>query len=172
MKLLLFNPETEYALASGASFYTPPARVEKVRKDGQLLPEAWANKDDIILVDDIKTLQSDNRLVEWDMLGSLFSEFPDLMIEPWGWNPALIRRLLDHGVPESKLPDKTRMNRIRELAHRRTTVGLNKMWNNLADLAYRADIPQELTSIDGCMEYYRSNPGCWMKAPWSSSGRG
>lgn len=172
MKLLLFNPETEYALASGASFYTPPARVEKLRKDGQLLPEAWANKDDIILVDDVKDLHSDIKLVQWDMLERLFLEYPDLIVEPWGWNAALVRRLLDHGVPESKLPDSTRINRIRELAHRRTTISLNNIWNGIVDDKYRAEIPAELSTIESCMEYYKRNPGSWMKAPWSSSGRG
>ncbi len=54
MKLLLFNPETEYALASGASFYTPPASVEQLRHGLQLLPSSWAGADDYSLVDDVR----------------------------------------------------------------------------------------------------------------------
>ncbi|MDE6696402.1 MAG: hypothetical protein K2K25_05940 [Muribaculaceae bacterium] len=172
MRLLLFNPETEYALASGASFYTPPIRVEKLRKELQLLPEAWAEKDDYILVDDVSLLASKCRLVDWNMLESLFEEKPELKIEPWGWNPALIRRFKDNGVPEHYLPDDQQMTFIRNLAHRRTTVTLNTLWNNYIGKDFKVEVPVELKSEDACMGFYYENPGCWMKAPWSSSGRG
>ena len=172
MKLLHFNPETEYALASGASFYTPPARVESLRKESQLLPEIWAQPSDMILVDSIDGLKSDFRLVQWDMLEAIFSEYPDLVFEPWGWNKALVRKLIDHGVPASRLPDSSVISRIRELAHRRTTVILSSIWKNTVDACYEIDIPVELKSVEDSMCFYRNNCGCWMKAPWSSSGRG
>ncbi len=172
MKLLLFNPETEYALASGASFYTPPKRVEKLRIENQLLPEAWAEEGDMILVDDTRGLVSDFKLVDWDSLKDLFAVHPDIKVEPWGWNGALSRKLLDHGVPEHSLPSKAEIARIRELAHRRTTVRLSKLWNECVEDAFQTAVPVELTTIEECMEFYTGNPGCWMKAPWSSSGRG
>ncbi|MDE6560319.1 MAG: hypothetical protein K2K75_02950 [Muribaculaceae bacterium] len=172
MRLLLFNPETEYALASGASFYTPPARVEKLRREMQLLPEAWAQPEDMILVDDASHLKSKFKLAEWNMLEDLMSKYPDLIIEPWGWNQALVRKLLDHGVPSDRLPDDSVISRIRELAHRRTTVLLTSLWNEKVDMDFKTDVPVELESIELCMDFYRDNPGCWLKAPWSSSGRG
>ncbi len=172
MKLLLFNPETEYALASGASFYTPPARVEKLRMANQLLPEAWAADGDVILVDNVHECTSKYKLVQWDMLGSLFKENPEIEIDPWGWNPALVRKLRDSGVPELSLPDKETIKAIRELAHRRTTILLNQKWNEMVGELMRVDVPVELMSEDECIGFLRSNPGCWMKAPWSSSGRG
>ncbi len=110
--------------------------------------------------------------MQWDELEHLFCEYPDLIVEPWGWNPALVRKLQDYGVPPSKLPDSQVMARIRELAHRRTTVSLNAAWNTLVDDVYQTDIPMEFSKVDDCMEFYRRNKGCWMKAPWSSSGRG
>ncbi|MDE7345282.1 MAG: hypothetical protein K2N48_00900 [Muribaculaceae bacterium] len=172
MRLLLFNPETEYALASGASFYTPPAPVERMRQERQLLPEAWAAPGDIILVDDAEALSSEFRLVSWHDLAPLFNTNPNIVVEPWGWNPALIRRLLDNGVPSRCLPDEKTMARIRQLAHRRTTILLNSMWNDIVGERFRVDLPVEFVTIDGCMEFYHANRGCWMKAPWSSSGRG
>ncbi|MDE5839981.1 MAG: hypothetical protein K2H49_03585 [Muribaculaceae bacterium] len=172
MRLLLFNPETEYALASGASFYTPPASVEKLRKQYELLPEAWAEKGDYILVEKTEGMASEFNLVEWNGLSDLFKEIEDISIEPWGWNHALIRRFADAGVPARYLPDESKMDLIRRLAHRRTTVRLNSLWNDYAGSARRTDIPVELKSEKDSMEYYRCNNGCWMKAPWSSSGRG
>lgn len=172
MKLLLFNPETEYALATGASFYTPPASVERLRKEHQLLPEAWAAEDDMILVDEINGLKSRNKLVDWNSLSKVFYEYPHLIIEPWGWNTALVRKFLDHGVPASKLPDEETVMRIRSLSHRRTTIRLIDQWNESTEEGHETDVPIELTSIEECMDFYLQNAGCWMKAPWSSSGRG
>ncbi|MDE7351209.1 MAG: hypothetical protein K2N25_09085 [Muribaculaceae bacterium] len=172
MRLLLFNPETEYALASGASFYTPPKQVMKLRKDLQLLPEAWARPGDWILVDDKYGLNSEFDLVSWDMLSDLFSMNPDTVVEPWGWNHALIRKLKDCGVPDTSLPDDKKMDRIRKLAHRKTTVALNMSWNKLVRSDRVVDVPVELNTIEECMRFVAENPGCWMKAPWSSSGRG
>ena len=172
MRLLLFNPETEYALASGASFYTPPKRVEAIRRNGQLIPEAWARNGDIILVDDISSLKSSFRLVTWDMLADLFIEIPDLDIEPWGWNHALVRRLKDFGVPASKLPSKDKLDLIRSLAHRNTVIRLNTLWNERVSSSAKIEIPVECFSEKECLTLFRSVPGCWMKAPWSSSGRG
>lgn len=181
MKLLLFNPATEYALASGASFYTPPKRVERLRMENQLLPEVWAESDDIILVDDTANLQSKFKLVDWGGLESLFQENPGIKIEPWGWNHALARKLRDAGVPEHLLPSKETLDCIREMAHRRNTIRLNELWNSKVDSLNKnggglpftkTDVPVELSTEDECMAFWRENHGCWMKAPWSSSGRG
>lgn len=172
MRLLYYNPETEYALASGASFYTPPAVVEAMRRANQLLPEKWAEPDDIILVDDVKELKSDFRIVDWSMLGKLFERKPDIEIEPWGWNKALVRRMLDNGVPRRNLPDEDRINLIRSLAHRRTTIALNKEWNERVGADHHVDVPVEIKREEECLAFLERNPGCWFKAPWSSSGRG
>lgn len=172
MRLLLFNPDTEYALASGASFYTPPASVAKLAHDLRLLPQVWARPDDIILVDSPEELHSRCQLASWDSLQDLFEECPDLVVEPWGWNHALRRRLLDAGVPEAVLPSISALDRLRTLAHRRTTISLNARWNDLVAESERVDVPVELRTEEECLNFYRSNPGCWLKAPWSSSGRG
>ncbi len=172
MKLLVFNPETEYALASGASFYTPPAVVDKFRRENQLLPEAWAGPYDFILVDDVEGLSSRFSLVDWSMLQTLFRKYPDMEVEPWGWNKALRRRLVDHGVPSSAMPDEAYIERLRMSAHRRTTISLNKEWNEAVGVDDRVGLPVELFSEEDCLSFMRATPGCWMKAPWSSSGRG
>ena len=172
MRLLLFNPETEYALASGASFYTPPKSVVRLRHELQLLPEAWAEPGDCILVDEPQGLVSRFSLVSWDMLSDLFISNPDMLVDPWGWNHALVRRLRDCGVPDYALPDAAAMDRIRSLAHRKTTVSLNRSWNAHVPISLTVDIPRELKSEEDCLAFYSANPGCWLKAPWSSSGRG
>lgn len=170
MKLLLFNPETEYALASGASFYTPPSRIDSMRRERQLLPEAWADPGDAILIDDDAVLTSDCRLVRWKDVGSFFTENPGAIVQPWGWNHALRKRLLLAGAPLSALPEEPFIDLVRNLAHRRTTSLLTEEWNLRTGM--QVDVPTELFSEEECLEFLRSHPGCWMKAPWSSSGRG
>lgn len=189
MKLLYFNPETEYALASGASFYTPPAVVESMRRANQLLPISWGNSGDYILVDNItevdeSELASGFRLADWSMLSQLFNDNPDLQIDPWGWNRALVRKFLDNGVPAYNLPNDDTIRLIRNLAHRRTTILLNEEWNKTDGYVVKndrqwnsgddffVDIPVELFSEDDCISFFQQNPYCWFKAPWSSSGRG
>lgn len=172
MRLLYFNPETEYALASGASFYTPPAVVASMRRANQLLPEKWAESDDIILVDDISSLSSDFKLVDWAMLEDVFVRYPDLEIEPWGWNKALVRKFIDHGVPLGNLPNEETISLIRTLAHRRTTIALNQEWNERVGADYHVEVPVEIKREEECIAFLKRNPGCWFKAPWSSSGRG
>ncbi len=189
MKLLYFNPETEYALASGASFYTPPAMVESMRRANQLLPVFWGNPGDYILVDNISDVDASELapgfiLADWSMLNQLFADNPDLQIDPWGWNKALVRKFLDNGVPASNLPCDDTIRLIRNLAHRRTTILLNKEWNNAAGGVvksdwqwnhgddYMVDIPVEVFTEDEGVAFFLENPGCWFKAPWSSSGRG
>ena len=172
MRLLYFNPETEYALASGASFYTPPAVVETMRRANQLLPEKWAEPDDIILVDDVEKQKSVFNLIDWSMLGELFERNSEIEIEPWGWNKALVRKFLDHGVPQENLPDEAAINLIRSLAHRRTTIILNEEWNKRMGADHHVGVPVEIKSEEKCLSFLEGNPGCWFKAPWSSSGRG
>lgn len=172
MRLLYFNPETEYALASGASFYTPPASVCALRHAGRLLPEKWALTGDCILVDNLDGLVSPFRLVDWSMLADLFAAHPDTVVDPWGWNPALHRKFIDAGVPVSSLPDISYVRHVRDLAHRRTTIQLNSQWNRHVAAADMVEIPVELHSEDECLDFVSRNRGCWLKAPWSSSGRG
>lgn len=172
MRLLLFNPDTEYALATGASFYTPPARVAELARELQLLPEAWAREDDIILVEDRTQAESVFRTADWGMLREIYSCGSLPTPEPWGWNHAVRRRLLDSGVPESVLPAVEYIDLVRNLAHRRTSIKLNEEWNATTGEEWKVDLPVELTDEEECVAFYRNNPGCWMKAPWSSSGRG
>lgn len=142
-----------------------------MRRENQLLPEKWANPEDVILVDDI-TLSSSHRLANWSMLKDLFNSNPEIEIEPWGWNHALVRKFIDYGVPMKYLLTSHELEFIRELAHRRTTIKLNSEWNRKVEDALRVDIPCEISNVEACMEFYHENSGCWFKAPWSSSGRG
>ena len=46
----MFNPESDYALAAGREYYTPPSQVVELRKNLSLIPAVYASEGDIILL--------------------------------------------------------------------------------------------------------------------------
>ena len=186
----IFNPDTDYALASGLDFYTPPASVVTMRRSMALLPADWALPGEALLLQDppfdVASLR-DLRVGDTPLpvyipsdegsFSEAISGTPlpsQVHIEPWGWNRDLRRRLLAAGVSEECLPTPESLDRLRALSHRRTTIPFNRMIGlydrSVAPLNLRT--PVELCSDEEVMNWLAENPGGWLKAPWSSSGRG
>lgn len=149
--LLIFNPDTDYALASGSDFYTPPASIIRLIEERPEQALAWGRDGDF-LFSDISGWGN----AEWERIGQ---------IKPWGWNFALRRKLLDAGCPGHLLPSRNEIEAWRDMSHRRTTISFNRMMG-------MEILPCEIRSEDASVSFWRENPGCWFKAPWSSSGRG
>lgn len=174
--LHIFNPETEFALGHGGDYYTPPASVVELRKRLALLPSVYAAPGDyIMLMDDIDgpTDADHQALVESKHLTVLpydadLSALPaDVTIEPWGWNPSLRQWLVGHGVDQERLPTVAWIESLRELAHRRTTVAFLRRCGLPFSL-----LPREMFNKHMAMEWCRTLGDGYIKAPWSSSGRG
>ena len=53
MKIHIFNPENDMALANGTPGYTPPANIRTYRQANWRLPEKWASPEDIIWAKDL-----------------------------------------------------------------------------------------------------------------------
>lgn len=87
-----------------------------------------------------------------DIVKSLGGRMENVEVMPWGWNASIRHRLLKAGVPSSNLPSEVYISRLRELSHRRMTIGanscLNKMMVGSSELRrHRAPLPLELRSI-------------------------
>ena len=54
MKLHVFNPEHDLALAANLSNFTAPHAGRKLRADLGCLPALWADEDDVVLVENIE----------------------------------------------------------------------------------------------------------------------
>ncbi|MDE5877651.1 MAG: hypothetical protein K2H47_09195 [Muribaculaceae bacterium] len=184
--LLIFNPDTDYALASGSPFFTPPARVIELRRSMALFPLTYALPGDYLLLLDAENIDfySDNAgfslnevtakgvtpVTLSDVADSLRS-MPRPFILPWGWNPSLCRLLVEAGVDASLLPDSNQLSDLRRLSHRRLTISFNKaMQYCIPTLDF--ELPSEITSEEDAVRYWYSHSGCYFKSPWSSSGRG
>ncbi|MBD5289413.1 MAG: hypothetical protein HDS26_01860 [Bacteroides sp.] len=190
-KILIFNPDTDFALGSGSDFYTPPKAAVNQAFFAPLTAARWGTPGDIILIpypvspsllskwsEEAEAMRF--HLIDFNSLQLLHSlkgsdrqteiHFWDSVseIDPWGWNRTLRRRLLESGTPERLLPTLDYLQSLRQLSHRRTTILFN---NFLAD-KIAAESPVEFNQVDAALNFMDENPGCWFKLPWSSSGRG
>ena len=174
LTLHIFNPETDYALASGKLQYTPPKKVRTLRKQLYALPVIFAKPGDVILAldDDVDREDIYRQLcclrgVKVITLGQLKGLHPQ-NISPWGWNAALCNTLLRNGFEETLMPTKAEIELIRNLSHRRNTIPFLQTFKEY-DIG---EMPCELKSMEEFDEWLGRHPDGYLKSPWSSSGRG
>ena len=174
LTLHIFNPETDYALASGRTQYTPPKNVRMLRKMLHALPVIFAKPGDTILAldDDVDHEGMYSQLcrlrgVEIITLGQLKGLHPQ-SISPWGWNAALRNTLLRNGLEKKLMPAEEEMELIRALSHRRNTIPFLQTFTEY-DIG---EMPCELKSMEEFDEWLGRHPDGYLKSPWSSSGRG
>ena len=160
-RLLVFNPEHDYALAFRGHNYTPPLSILRLQKDLQHLPLVWGFPDDHILLYDGKTVRIEENFCTTP------SQKLDIYesVEPWGWNVSLVEKLNMLSIEGNNIPSKERLESIRNLSHRRTTIKAN-------DEMKSPQMPEEFFDIDKAMTFYKANPDCYFKLPWSGGGRG
>lgn len=66
MTLHIFNPDTDYALASDSENYTPPVSILAIKRSLSLLPALYAERGDAILLpdDNPEFLQENHAFIE------------------------------------------------------------------------------------------------------------
>ena len=156
------------ALASGSPYYMAPASAKKMASDLAVLPAWYADEEGDVLLTDVRQkewMQSECRIslpVSWAL--NLEAGFG--RVSPWGWNPALLRRLHESGV-EGLAPNLS-MDTIRVLSSRRTAVEL------LPKLRMEGTVGESfwLTSVDEVDGFLAKYNKVLLKSPWSGSGKG
>lgn len=168
MRLLLFNPENDLALASGDSHYTPPASARQMAQDLQRLPLLWAQPDDHILLRDGTVVDDCGHLTFNFQLSTI-----NYKLLPWGWSPLLVRQLSELGVPASLLPTEKQMEAYRQASSRETGVRLlSALRQRLASEPLIIGESVWCTTEDSVWEHHCRYGSSMLKAPWSGSGRG
>lgn len=182
-KLYLFNPDTDYALASGSDFYTPTRLVREIIRRMTLYPALWAEEGGIILSDispeealheapgSVLRMIGDKGLevTDWKHVGT-YLRGEEVILEPWGWNQVLSRKLRSAGVRSGKAPTDDFERRLYE-ASRERTVSLNQfMAERIPE--FRIPIPVVCRSMDEVRAFIEEYGNGCLKDPWSSSGRG
>ena len=155
MRLLIFNPENDLALASGDPHYTPPSSARQMAQDLQRLPLLWAQPDDVLLLPDFK-------------LSTL-----NFQLLPWGWSPLLVRQLQEAGFSASLLPTNAQIEEYRQASSRQTGVQLlAALRQRLASESLVMGESAWCTAEEAVWAQHRRNGSSMLKAPWSGSGRG
>lgn len=177
MNLHIFNPESDLALAYGLEGYTAPPHVARLRRDMQMLPAWYCAKGDAILSQDCPAdsewlAQVRSRLgVEAVCMPANQLQNHRLSVIPWGWSRDLLHRLKGWNVAEECLPDRRQIDQIRRLSHRSTAVRLLRHISREVDMELPPE-PFEARSLDEVLDFERAHRRCYVKAPWSGSGRG
>lgn len=184
MKLHVFNPDHDVALACDTDAFTAPHAARELRADLSYLPALWADDGDMVLVDDVASaLESVRHLgrfahdvlfISHVDLARVPIDFSTVKVVPWGWDRALCHCLVSsnatfrHSVPtsgqlesmrrlSSRMFAATHLLPVLAASHDRF-VGTSTFFSG--DAAQLAD---RLMADGGRFV---------LKAPWSSSGRG
>ena len=179
MRLYIFNPDTDLALANGKGNYTPTQKVRQMINDLALLPLWFAKSGSYVLADQASNhdfLEEMNKLFKLDVelltvskLGSLKGS---IEICPWGWNQSFRNMLGRAGIDPNNLPDDVELEAHRQLSQRKVVGELLQLFENEPDFC---GFSHNLTNTKECDLFFnqmKDRGGVVFKEPWSSSGKG
>lgn len=177
-RLFVFNPETDYCLASDLDAYTPPANVANVRRSFAMTPLSFASPGDALLIIDSppspgEAKAADDAGVELFTPGTASAQRSRLikyLPTPWGWNRHIRHLLLRVIGRMPGIPSEQEIATLRRLSHRRTNI---RMFSEMKPrISASIDVPVEIDNTSDALAALRLNGRLYFKAPWSSSGRG
>ncbi len=176
MRLYIFNPDSDMALANNDENYMAPASARRMAEDLALLPIWYAQPGSTVLA---ASAYNTGYLAELKNVFSLSVEIltkPELAIyhnvlqvAPWGWSPALCKELLISGISSSKIPTSEEQKIIRALSSRLFANDVLNLFNNEEYCCGQSAV---LSNLLSCKSYVEKNNPCVLKAPWSGSGKG
>lgn len=177
MKLYLFNPDADLALANHTEDYIPPTSVRQMAADLALLPIWYADAESIVLTAENEYVKS-----YFHAMKELFTLPIDLVtpsdlsfltsitsIEPWGWNLAQRKSLLKYGIEKNILPSIEDIQGYRKLSSKATSISVLDAFSGFSNCCGEASL---LTTLEECRVYSSDKIDCLFKSPWSSSGKG
>lgn len=173
MKIRVFNPEHDLALAANLANFTSPHAGRQLRADLGFIPALWAETDDVVLVGDRDEAERKYRMLVKKPFGRFVTSnqlraLPVTGVDVWGWDLAIRAFLLRCGVSSHLLPSVEQIALIRELSHRRHAAKILTQLQGENVIGEAAII----TSFSEVLERIERVGTLVVKAPWSSSGRG
>lgn len=173
MKLFLYYPENDLALAAGKASYTPPPKVMSLRRAGMMLPLWYGNPGDRVCSTGVNDAWFSEIVRRFDIGLDVFDHQyrSEMQLAPWGWSAAVCRLFEQQGVPADALPSAEALEKIRQFSHRRTAATVQGLISAQLPFAI-APAAVECTAVDALPTLLASGRGFIAKLPWSSSGRG
>ena len=175
MRIYVFNPDADLALADNRPTYVAPETVRQMSRDLALLPFWYAEEGSGIRVvsqDEAAFVKRMDECFRRNIVPVSSKEIHRLgkiKWMPWGWTPALCRSLMEEGIDEACLPPEGALAEWRKLASREQVSAwldeLGETGNMRAESVNLKDLP-------ACRTYAEEHPAVVFKAPWSGSGKG
>ena len=163
------------ALASGETNYMAPASARQMASDLALLPMWYAEAGSAVLApsaynaDFLKTKSEPLGMDVALLTEPEVADGKDRKFSPWGWDPALRKRLMTLGADQTELPSADYMNILREHSHRLQAV---KLLPGLRLNEYFCGESFYLSTLAECSAFVEGREACLLKAPLSGSGKG
>ena len=173
MKLLVFNPEHDLALAANLSNFTAPHAGRQLRADLGFIPAIWAAADDYVHVENVEDAERRFLRLTRRPFGRFIAKeqickHKFTAVDVWGWDLAIRAFLLRWGIDAAIMPTATQIDDIRQLSHRRYAMQLLDCLQMPGIIGSSCETNQ----IENIIDRLHSGEHLVVKAPWSSSGRG
>lgn len=176
MKLHIFNPEHDLALANDdANFYATQS-VRQMQNDLSFLPALWSDEGDFVVSDNPEMADCQLRRLNVNTPRVTFVKHSGISgldvsaIDVWGWDSAVRRTLVNDGINSDLLPDVATMEKIRRLSNRSFAYDvLREVRGRISGLCGEGDICSTVDDLNHFVALWRD---VVLKAPWSSSGHG
>ena len=182
MKLYVFNPDTDMALANNEENYMAPASACRMAQDLALLPVWYAQPGSAVLAPSAYNadyLQKMKQLFPLSVQLVTEPELPDYaesQIVPWGWNRAFRKRMHKAGIAQHKLPTEAELRECRMLSSRAygmalaMTFELNKTLKYVCGRHFLISGEGKEFCVPDIVDDFKD--GYLFKSVWSGSGKG
>ena len=168
MRLLVFNPEHDYALADNQPQFVALRSAAQFAYDCAPFMRYLYDEEDMVLNayepfgaefrKDFRPLAEEDQVTE---------------VIPWGWDTVVAYQLRRIGIPERLLPSESQLSKLRELAHRKTTITAMEFLHDKHPKPERLPSPPScLTEIQQIEDFVKRVPDTIFKSPYSGNGRG
>ncbi len=167
MEFFVFNPEHDYALADGNASYMAMRSAANFSHDCAPFLNCLFHDCHVHNL----YVRDDGEYVRNCKIGCDVDDIDS--VTAWGWDRAVRQNLLNAGMPERLLPSVEEVDKIRELAHRKTAVRALEFIRANSGFKTMFPVPaQILTSPEEVVSFIQNNPHVMLKSPYSGNGRG
>lgn len=174
-RLWLFNPENDLALANGDTHFTPPKAALRLRRAGAMLPFWLGENDDYILVEEADAAAARRWAEGLPCDGPQVVSSPEGVkvhrFAPWGLSKYIVNEMVLRGMCEAATFGSANLLQLRDFSHRRISLPLLQAVKK-SGVEVRFPVPKEIEVCDQVRGLTDRWGKIYVKAPWSSSGRG
>lgn len=168
MNLLFFNPEHDYALADNQPQFVALRSAAQFAYDCAPFMRYLA-EDEAVVLDAYHPFGKEFQ----KNFAPLENAERITKVTPWGWDAAIIYQLRRIGVQDKLLPTDEQLSKLRELAHRKTTIeAMEFLRGHCAQPEKLPEPPEYLTEIQEIENYVQRKKDVIFKSPYSGNGRG